>query len=300
MKKLFFLLLTVFLSTAVQAQLLYKISGNGLQRPSYIVGTYHLAPSTFADSIPGTHTALEQCEQVFGELDIAAMLNPDSLALVQQAMMLPEGMTLSQILSADEMKRVTAYAEKKLTLATPMLMKQAEQMTPMALSTTFEVLNYAMRTGQINQTDGLDLYFQRYALEHGKETGGLETLGFQIKVLYQSKSMERQKQLLLCLADNPDFNDMMTDMVIDNFFAQNLEGVKKAMDMKLEDECDTTPEEEEQLIYGRNADWAIRMPAIMQSKPTLFVVGSAHLPGEKGVLHLLRMAGYDIEAVKKE
>jgi hypothetical protein len=41
----------------VNAQLLYKISGNGLEKPSYIVGTYHLAPGNFADSIPGLKDA---------------------------------------------------------------------------------------------------------------------------------------------------------------------------------------------------------------------------------------------------
>ena len=40
------------------AQLLYKISGNGINTPSYIVGTYHLAPASYVDSIPGARVAL--------------------------------------------------------------------------------------------------------------------------------------------------------------------------------------------------------------------------------------------------
>jgi uncharacterized protein YbaP (TraB family) len=40
------------------------------------------------------------------------------------------------------------------------------------------------------------------------------------------------------------------------------------------------------------------MPAMMAEAPTLFVVGAAHLPGEKGVLELLKANGYIIEAVK--
>ena len=72
----------------------------------------------------------------------------------------------------------------------------------------------------------------------------------------------------------------------------------EAMDEKMHNSCDGRPEEEDALIYNRNADWVTKMPALMAKKPTLFAVGAAHLPGEKGVLNLLRQAGYKVEAVK--
>ncbi len=298
MKKLILLLMTACLSFAAQAQLLYTISGNGLEKPSYIVGTYHLAPASFADSIPGLRTAQEQCEQVYGELEINALLNPDSTALVQQAMLLPEGMKLSQILTPDEMKRVKDYAQKKFGFTASILMQQAEGMTPIGLTTQFELLNCVMKTGQIDVSNVLDISLQRDAQKSGKMTGGLESLSLQMNVLYQGKSMERQKQLLLCLVDHSDFDDMMSDSIIKSYFAQDLEGVKNAMDMKMDNDCDNTPDEEEQLINGRNANWMVQMPAIMQAKSTLFVVGAGHLPGEKGMLNLLRQAGYQVEACK--
>lgn len=49
------------------------------------------------------------------------------------------------------------------------------------------------------------------------------------------------------------------------------------------------------LIYNRNADWLRLMPAIMQARPTLFVVGAGHLPGDRGVLEGLRKMGYKVE-----
>lgn len=53
MKKLMLTLALVLTAALnVNAQLLYKISGNGLEKPSYIIGTYHLAPVSFTDSIP--------------------------------------------------------------------------------------------------------------------------------------------------------------------------------------------------------------------------------------------------------
>ena len=55
MKKVIIIVLALVVGFAFEshAQILYRISGNGLETPSYIVGTYHLAPASFADSIPG-------------------------------------------------------------------------------------------------------------------------------------------------------------------------------------------------------------------------------------------------------
>lgn len=40
------------------------------------------------------------------------------------------------------------------------------------------------------------------------------------------------------------------------------------------------------------------MPALMQTAPTLFVVGAGHLPGEQGMLSLLKEKGYTVEPMK--
>jgi hypothetical protein len=70
------------------------------------------------------------------------------------------------------------------------------------------------------------------------------------------------------------------------------------MDITLNNRCDSTPEEEDVMINNRNANWLKKMPALMMLRPTLFAVGAGHLPGEKGVLNLLRQAGYTVEGVK--
>ena len=73
---------------------------------------------------------------------------------------------------------------------------------------------------------------------------------------------------------------------------------KKASDEKIGNSCDSTPEENAGLVDNRNADWLTKMPEIMKKAPTFFVVGALHLPGEKGVLQLLKNAGYTVEPVK--
>lgn len=299
-KNILLTVLFAFASLIANAQLLYKISGKGLANPSYIVGTYHLAPASFADSIPGMRQAMADCQQTYGELVMNQMMSADSVALLQQAMMLPDGMTIDKVLSADEMTRLNAYLKELMgmDLTNPLLNQQMGKMAPTSLNTTLSMLSYMKKEGNVDVSNLIDDYFQKEAIAQGKGIGGLETVDFQIKVLFKSQTMERQKTLLMCLVDNAEFINEMTDKVGKAYYSQDIDAVKEALDAKLHNSCDQLPEEDDALINNRNADWVTKMPAIMSQKPTLFAVGAGHLPGPKGVLNLLREAGYHVEPMK--
>ena len=301
MRRILFATMLVLASIGTQAQLLFKISGHGLTSPSYIVGTYHLASVSFVDSIPGIRQAMADTQQTYGEVVMSEMFSADSLALMQQAMMLPGDMTLDKLFTADEMSRLNAYIKSLLgmDLTNPLLSQQMGKLTPQALSTSLSLLSYMKKSGQFDPQNSFDDYFQKEARANGKGVGGLETLAFQIETLYKGSTMERQKEQLMCLVDNAAFMDEMAGSVISAFYAQDIDAIKAAMDVKLHNSCDSNPEEEDGLIYNRNADWITKMPALMAQKPTLFAVGAAHLPGERGVLNLLRKAGYTVEGVVK-
>ena len=201
--------------------------------------------------------------------------------------MLPDGQTIDKLYTADEMARINSLVKNVLgvELTNPMVMQQLGKLTPYALQMQLGVLIYMKKHPVFNPNNGFDSYFQKEAAAKGKGVGGLETFEFQINTLYKSTTMERQKQLLLCLADNLEFTEEQTENVIKAFFAQN-------------NTCDGTPEEKETLIYARNDNWMKQMPEIMKQKGTLFAVGAGHLPGERGLLAQLKKAGYTVEGVK--
>lgn len=292
------LLVAVFMSA--NAQLLYKISGKGLAKPSYIVGTYHLAPVAFVDSIPGLRDAMAQTEQVCGELDMKQMTDQAEMQKMMQAMMLPEGTTLKTLLTDDEMTRLNAYMTKLMgvDMTNPMVEGQMGKMTPQALNTQFTLMMYMRHTPGFDPNNLFDGYFQKAATESGKSVSGLETMDFQIKTLFKGTPLERQKQLLMCLVDNAAYHEDATMRLTKAFTSQDLAKIEELIDEKQNDACDATPEENAAMIDNRNADWLTKMPAMMSGKSTLFAVGAAHLVGEKGVLALLRNAGYTVEAVK--
>lgn len=301
MKKLaLFLLLFVTGTVCASAQLLYRISGNGAGKPSYILGTYHLAPAEFVDSIPGAREAFATTEQVCGEVEMQEMLTPEGAQKVMAAMMLPDGKALKDVLSADEVNRLNGYMREILgvDLTNPMIEQQMGKMTPMAISTQLQLVQYMRMTPGFNPASLIDNYFQQEALKAGKPVVGLETLDFQIAVLYKGCSIERQVEQLMCMVDNKEYNLMMMQELTKAYFAKNMAKVLAVTEEKLGNSCDSTPQEDDALIYSRNTDWVGKIPAIIKDKATLFVVGAAHLPGERGVLELLKKAGYTVDAVE--
>ena len=302
MKKVILLAVALIASfaTNIQAQILYRISGKGLESPSYIVGTYHLAPSSFADSIPGMGKAIAETNQVCGELDMMDAFKPENAARLLKAQMLPEGVTLSSLFTADQLKRLNALLLEVMgtNLEDEAFAAQMEKMTPVALSTTLTLTAYMKETPSFNPMELIDNHFQTLALQSGKSVKGFETVDFQMGVLFDAP-LEKQANDLMCTVDNFEEAQRLANRLTTAYFTQNLQQIDELMEEESEMNCGTSEEDEEKLIYNRNRNWVELMPAMMTEQPTLFVVGAAHLCSEQGVLKLLEKAGYTVEGVTK-
>lgn len=301
MKKALLLAIALIASliSTTQAQILYRISGKGLESPSYIVGTYHLAPSSFADSIPGMDKAIAETNQVCGELDMMDAFKPENAARLLKAQMLPEGVTLSSLFTAEQLKRLNALLLEVMgtNLKDEAFAAQMEKMTPVALSTTLTLTAYMKETPSFNPIELIDNYFQTLALQSGKAVKGFETVDFQMGILFDAP-LEKQANDLMCTVDNFEEANRIAKLITSAYFTQNLQQIEEVLEEESEMNCGTSEEDEEKLIYNRNRNWVELMPAMMAEQPTLFAVGAAHLCGEQGVLKLLEEAGYTVEGVE--
>ena len=301
MRKLLLIATAIIASiTYSQAQILYRISGKGLETPSYIVGTYHLAPASFADSIPGMKTAIEGTQQVCGELDIMDAFKPENAARLMQSQMLPEGTTLTSLLTAEQLERLNKLLLEEMgsNLNDEAFAAQIDKMTPAALSTTLSLSSYMKKVESFNPMELIDNYFQMLALQNGKAVKGFETVDFQMGVLFGAP-LEKQVNDLMCMVDHFKDTEEMVDLITTAYFSQDLTQIEEAMEQESKIDCGTTEEDEDILINNRNRNWVELMPDMMAEQPTLFVVGAGHLCGEKGVLKLLEKAGYTIEGMKE-
>lgn len=207
MKKTILTLLTLVIATfTAHAQLLWKVTGKELTKPSYVLGTFHLADVAFADSIPGLKEALNASEQVYGELDMRKLLSdPSQVQQMQLAMMLPKDTTLDSLLTIEQMKRLNEFLKQYLgaDLTNPMLAPM-KQMKPAAISTQIQMVLAMQIAKGFNPQQQFDTYFQNVANEQQKPVGGLETMDYQLGVLYGAP-LKRQAELLMCLVDDVDY-----------------------------------------------------------------------------------------------
>ena len=225
---------------------------------------------------------------------------PENAARLMKARMLPEGVTLSSLLTAEQLERLNALLLEVMgsNLKDEAFAAQVENITPVALSTTLYLTAYMKEMPSFNPMDLIDNYFQTLALQNDKSVKGFETVDFQMGVLYDVP-LEKQVDDLMCLVDNFEEAQKMANLITTAYFTQNLQQIEEVLEQESEMDCGASEEDEETLIYNRNRNWVEMMPEMMAEQPTLFVVGAAHLCGEKGVLKLLEGAGYTVEGVKE-
>lgn len=294
MKKVLSLFFLICFALSSNAQLLWKISGKDLKKPSYIFGTYHLSPISIKDSIASMPQAINETTQVYGEVVMTEMMQPAFIQDVQRQMMLPQDTTLQDLFTPQQYELLGKVIKENMMVDIKVLAK----MKPAAITQQLTVLLFMKQTPEFNPQQQIDGYFQQQASLAHKKVGGLETAQSQIDLLFNKPTLHRQAEQLCCLVQDIDKAINQIKQLTQYYAAQNLEGMLSLMQERNNDSCDPLPGEMEALLDHRNEAWARKIPAIMAEAPTLFVVGAGHLPDEKGILNLLKQEGYTIEALK--
>lgn len=295
MKRTISILLFLAIGLSVYSQsLLWKVSGNGLTKPSYIFGTHHLAPRSVIDSIQGFKKAFEETTQVIGEVEMKNIQSPETMQAMQKTIMIQSDTTLLTLLSKEDFERANSLTKSLMQLD----MNQAPKLKPSFLCATLTVLTYMKEFPGFNPQEQLDTYFQAQGSEKGKSILGLETTDFQFNLLYSSSSLKRQAEQFMCLVNNPDQIVSLAKELNQAYFSYNLKKMLEISERKEGNSCDALPGEMEALIDKRNNDWANKLPTLMKEKSSFIAVGALHLPGKNGLLTLLKKLGYTVEPVK--
>lgn len=283
---------------SAKAQLLYKISGNGLSKPSYIIGTFHVAPASIVDDIPGAHEALNAVEQVCGEIDLIAETSPEYEMRVNERRVLPFSLRIDDVLSESEMERLNGYMLRMLgyDFTDEQVYASMCMLRPSELSALFTNMLYAEMVPNYDANSSMDSYFQQEALRMGKGCTALESVDFQVELLYAPVPFDKERDELFAFIDYPELCEFGIRMITEAYYSQNLRQLSRALRI-----FDTEQDDfDEVLIVERNNNWIKLMPKMMAEKSTLFVVGSAHLPEKHGMIKLLRRAGYKVTPIKNK
>jgi uncharacterized protein YbaP (TraB family) len=264
--------------------LLWKIEHKDLPEPSYLFGTIHMIPQEDFFLPSGFEDAFGKTEKVVFEIDMDEMSDMGSMMGLMSGLMMKNGTSLKNLLSAEEYKEVSDYFEG---MGLPMML--LNNVKPMFLSMLADM---NMDPGAMGDEDIMSYEMELYdkANEKGKKVGGLETKAYQ-KSIFDSIPYKEQAQMLLDAVRGVDMESDMFDETVELYKKQNIEAMVAMVTQSDEGEY------EDVLLTNRNRNWIPLMIKKMQKGGVFFAVGAGHLGGENGVIRLLKNEGYTLTPV---
>ena len=262
--------------------LLYRVTGRGLAKPSYVFGTFHAICA--ADMVPfeSLDKYLTQTDQLLMEID---MDDPAQMLQLTSAVIIPDGKTVKEYLTAEQfakvdemMKSYLGYSAENVKMIKPMMLSVLALTSPKAIGCT--PVTY-------------DLDLMKSAVTKKKPVAGLETVESQTKVI-DSQPLEKQAKDLYEIARDPEKAVNELKKLVATYKLQDPDKLFEVTISQLTKE----KEFQARLLDERNIAWIPKLEVAFSEKPTFVAVGAGHLGGEKGVIKLLRAKGYRVVPVK--
>jgi hypothetical protein len=288
-----------------KAQFIFRISGGGLEKPSYILGSIHVLSGDLLDSIPAFLEAENQCQQLFVESDVTDPQNKEERrAESQQLMSLPDGKTISDILGEEKM---TILQERMKESCHINLADSAAQNY-----LHYQPLFFTFSLNMMIQIEALQKY---PAMRNGNMMDGAcikraKARGWKVGNLDQQKTSEELEKIKETITPIDEQVDTLMEL-LNNFdehrqkILKYFEGMQNAGDYWSVGDYEgferfIKPENEANpAIYAeRNKKWMPTIIEAVKEMPTLFVFGAGHLTGPDGVIRMLRDARYKVEQVE--
>lgn len=279
-KFLFATMLALAAVDGCRAQVFYSVS-TPEGRINWLLGTIHSEDERVVDFPPVLQQALEQADTIALEL----VPRPETLERLAAAMQLPPGQCLSDRLDEDLHKRVIAAL-----LDYGLQRAGAERLRPWAAAVT--LAQPPAVTGQF-----MDLVLAQRAAEHGAVSMALETMDEQL-AFFTGLGEPAHIALLESAVSDHERGGEDFEALVTAYLESDLEGLRLLAERQLSHLPDEIKKRfRQQGIVERNLEMARRARPLLDRGATLVAVGALHLPGEKGLVALLREQGYRVEAI---
>ncbi len=293
MKHLFSLLasFSFLISGAQYNSLLWKISGNGLEQPSFLYGTMHTKDArvfAFSDSVMPFFNSAKAYAM---ELDPKEAFN---LGLIPKLLMGKE-YSLKKMIPEREYHFLDSVVKKQ----TGFSVKLFDNVSPVFTMMILEM-------GEMNLSDSsiegnkeiLDLYFYKLAKNppgkgKKKKIIGIEKTDEQIDALNVLTYQEQADLLVQEIRSLEEDKNAGLD-VLRFYLEQNLDSL-------VANEITSQMPEKfyKAIVTERNKRMANRIAEFTHEQSTFIAVGALHLPGNEGIVALLREKGFTVENIRK-
>lgn len=286
--KLSFIMLLAFVCVMqLNAQILWKVTGNGLKNPSYLFGTHHLIDSEKVPALQKALTFVNEVDAVVNEIDMSDM-QALQMKIMQGAMM--QGKTIKDLVSAEDYILLNTAFKELLGVG----LDQLGAFKPAMLTTMYSVVQYSKAKKLTKEPEALDIIIQKAGKKENKEIIALETADEQIEVLFNSLTLEKQAEILVKSVKEKEKGIEQMQKLDEAYLAGDL---KKMEELYSEDE-DMTEEYKKALVDTRNLKWVSKLNKLFETKSGVVAVGCLHLVGETGLIKQLEKNGFSVEPVK--
>lgn len=266
--------------------LLWRISGKNISSPSYLFGTMHMLCADDIQLSDTLRSAIGRADKVYLELD---MDNLFEMMGAMTKMKMRNDTTLKDLLKPDEYQKVKAW------------FNDHSKLLPFSMLENYKpLLAASLIMEQQASSCGNFISMEQLIMEEAKkkdvEIKGLETVIYQMSI-FDSIPYQYQAKQLLQLVDGGDKKDSGDEIkkLTDAYRSQQL---SKMEEMTAGDK--SIGGFTEVLLYRRNETWAKKLEGLLGDRTLVFAVGAGHLPGKRGVIELLRKAGYKVEPLKND
>jgi uncharacterized protein YbaP (TraB family) len=262
--------------------MLWEISGKQLAQPAYVFGTMHMLCAEDARLSAALKNLMPFLKQIYFEVDLDDMVQVFGSL---KSMAMQNGTTLKTLLPAADYEKVERYFSSHSALPFSMI----QNYKPMLLAAMVEEAQMPCK-----ETNGMEMSILSEANKYHLEINGLETMAFQAGLFDSIPYAEQATELLAAVESVKSKHEQMDTLLL-NYRTQDLEKLNVMMTAGGEG---LEHKYLDLLLYARNKRWAGQFEAISKKGPLLIAVGAGHLPGENGLLALLRQKGYTVTPLK--
>lgn len=247
----------------------------------YLFGTVHALPQG-KDWYDGRiERAFTASDEMVTEVDLSDQTA--SAAAMQSAGMLPEGMSLREMMTPENRQQFEAAL---VGLGLPV--EALDRMEPWMATLTMSLLPL-LRQGYQTES-GVEMSLASRA--EGKQRGALETIAQQID-LFDGMPMDAQLIFLDKTVEAMPEAKVSLDAMVDEWIKGDADALAALLNSELDD-----PVLYKRLLTQRNANWAGWIEQRLQQPGTVFIaVGAGHLAGADSVQRQLRRRGLKVERV---
>lgn len=277
----FFLLFSAIISQAQQkwpSSLLWKISGHGLEKPSYLFGTMHLQDKRLFNFKDSLYSFLEKAEGFAVEVNFPELMD----SVLARTLHEEE----EKFLKGDEVEVDTKKLGKDADSLLKVMGIKEKKLNRVQLK---KIRDYRMSRllVQGEMPTIVDAYLYGLALRQNKWLGGIEDIQDQLELRDELGGELKAEDVLQSEAGLR----LSLDRMMKIYIAEDLDALSNFVYSYAESEMG------DKILTKRNIKMARRMDSLSAIRTMFFAVGAAHLPGESGVIELLRKKGFTVEPV---